>query len=122
MATTSSNNTDQAIEQLTKQIAELSINLAEKQTNPTPKPIYYSDSDPNRHRSDNNNNQWDATCYYCGSKGYFIKDCHRQKEDNQNSSYSNNRPSSYSNNNSRSNNNYRSNDRRNNNSHSYDRS
>ena len=77
MATTSSNNTDRAIEQLTKQIAELSINLAEKQTNPTPKPIYYSDSDPNRYRSDNNNNQWDATCYYCGSKGHFIKDCHR---------------------------------------------
>src|SRR5437868_10920182 len=73
MATTSSNNTDRAIEQLTKQIAELSINLAEKQTSPTPKPIYYSDSDPNRHRSDNNNNQWDATCYYCRSKGHFIK-------------------------------------------------
>ena len=76
MATTSSNNTDRAIEQLTKQIAELSINLAEKQTSSTPKPIYYSDSDPNRYRSDNNNNQWDATCYYCKSKGYFIKDCH----------------------------------------------
>ena len=56
MTTTSNNNTDQAIEQLTKQIAELSINLAEKQTSPTPKPIYYSDSDPNRHKLDNNNN------------------------------------------------------------------
>ena len=53
--TISSNNTDHAIEQLIKQIAELSINLAEKQTSPTSMLIYYSDNDPNRHRSDNNN-------------------------------------------------------------------
>src|SRR5947208_3258341 len=122
MATISSNNTDRTIEQLTKQIAELSINLAEKQISPTSKPIYYSDSNLNRYRSDNNNNQWDAICYYCESKGHFIKDCHQRKEDNRNNFYSNNRPSSYSNNNSHSNNNYRSNDRRNNNSYSYNRS
>ena len=55
MATTSSNNTDQAIEQLTKQIEELNINLAEKQTNSTFKLIYYFDNNSNRNRSDNNN-------------------------------------------------------------------
>ena len=47
MATTTSNNTDQVIEQLTKQIAELSINLAEKQTNFTSKLIYYSNNNSN---------------------------------------------------------------------------
>ena len=38
-----SNTTDKAIEQLTEQIAKLSVNLLEKQT-PPPKPIYYSDN------------------------------------------------------------------------------
>ena len=79
MASNTSSNTDKAIEQLTKQIAELSINLTEKQTTSTPKPIYYSNNS-NRNRFDNNNQQ-DATCYYCGSKGHYIKDCRKQKED-----------------------------------------
>ncbi|KAF0557785.1 hypothetical protein F8M41_012244 [Gigaspora margarita] len=37
------NDTNKAIERLTEQIAELSINLAKKQAAPTPTPAYYSD-------------------------------------------------------------------------------
>ena len=57
MASNTNTNTDRAIEQLTKQIAELSINLAEKQNHPIPKPIYYSNNNSSRNKQDNNNNQ-----------------------------------------------------------------
>ena len=46
MASNTNTNTDKAIENLTEQIAKLSINLAEKQNNPTSKPIYYSNNEP----------------------------------------------------------------------------
>ena len=57
MASNTNTNTDRAIEQLTKQIAELSINLAEKQNYPILKPIYYSNNNSSRNKQDNDNNQ-----------------------------------------------------------------
>ena len=57
MSSNTNTNTERAIKQLTKQIAELSINLAEKQNHPTSKPIYYSNNNSSRNEQDNNNNQ-----------------------------------------------------------------
>ena len=71
MASTSAPSTDKAIEQLTEQIAKLSINLLEKQIPPT-KPVYYSE---NSNRGPQTSSTRDAICYYCGYKEHFIKDC-----------------------------------------------
>ena len=72
-----SNTTDKAIEQLTEQIAKLSVNLLEKQA-PPPKPIYYSDnSDKNKYRSDDR----DLTCYYCGNLGHVARNCRIRQDD-----------------------------------------
>ena len=57
MASNTNTNTNQAIKQLTKQIAKLSINLAEKQNHPISKPIYYSNNNFSRNEQDNNNTQ-----------------------------------------------------------------
>ncbi|CAG8671092.1 9644_t:CDS:2, partial [Paraglomus brasilianum] len=73
------NNTNQAIERLTEQIAKLSINLAEKQAAPpTTTSVYYTDQNKDRPQS----NAGNATCYYCGQKGHFIWNCHTRYQDN----------------------------------------
>ena len=79
MTSSSSNTTDKALEQLTEQIAKLSVNLLEKQSPPPSKPINYSDNKNNNnkgYRSNNNRTQErDSTCYYCSSQGYFAINC-----------------------------------------------
>ena len=62
------NDTNKAI----KQIAKLSINLAEKQATPTPTPAYYFDQNKDQPQQGATN----ATCYYCEQKGHFIRNCH----------------------------------------------
>src|SRR5260363_278912 len=99
------NNTNKAIEHLTEQIAKLSINLAERKAAPTPTPAYYSDQNKDRSQQGATN----STCYYCGQKGHFIRNCHARFQDNK-----------------RDNQGYQSRDRSNNyssrNNQSYDRS
>ena len=63
--------TDQAIKTLTEQIAQLSINLAQKQ--PIVKETNYAES-PRTPRTS-------ATCYYCGKNGHFIAQCQVKRED-----------------------------------------
>ena len=105
MASENKNDTHQAIERLTEQIAKLSINLVEKQ--PT-KPVYYTDNKESS-RSENSNSR-DPTCYYCGNKGHFIRDCRARKEENRKSSYNTNSSRYDDRNPSRSDNRYSSRD------------
>jgi hypothetical protein len=77
MANTSNNETDQAIRQLTDQIAQLSINLAQKQT---PSVNYANAEDTEAPRI-----KQPPTCHYCGRTGHFIAHC-RVKSDDENRS------------------------------------
>ena len=78
LAYNSASTTDKAIEHLTEQLNRLNINLLEKQTTPYSKPIYYADNNSDNRTS---NQPRDMTCYYCGYKGHFIRDCHMRKDD-----------------------------------------
>ena len=75
MMTTPSTNTDQAIQQLTDQIAKLSINLAQTQTTPTSS-VNYADN-----RAQTPRMKEPPICYYCGRTGHFIRDCNSKKQD-----------------------------------------
>ena len=63
--------TDQAIKTLTEQIAQLSINLAQKQL--IIKETNYAEL-PRTPRTS-------ATCYYCGKNRHFIAQCQVKRED-----------------------------------------
>src|SRR6185437_5322970 len=75
LMTTSITNTDQAIQQLTDQIAKLSINLAQTQTTPT-SAINYANN-----RAQTPRMKEPPICYYCGCTGHFIRDCNSRKQD-----------------------------------------
>ena len=85
--------TAQAIKTLTEQIAQLSINLAQKQ--PIVKETNYAKS-PRPPRTS-------ATCYYCGKNGHFITQCQVKREDQRkerkNPSYNQNYNQGYNSNN-----------------------
>ena len=76
-------DTDQAIKQLTEQIAQLSINLAAKQQEPQTS-VNYADA-PQQARTI----KQPPTCHYCGRTGHFIANCNtRKKDESQHSSHS----------------------------------
>ena len=111
MANKKNNETDQAIKQLTDQIAQLSINLAQKQQPPISTSTNYVDTN---NRPDQDHNR----CYYCGKTGHFAIKCRKRKEDEQDrnrsaerrySNYSKNDRKDYQDNNR--NRNYQRNDR-----------
>ena len=70
MASNTNTKTDQAIKQLTYQIAKLSINLAQQQQppQPQPQPINYA-ATPNTNRPQAKDSY---CCYYCGCTEHFI--------------------------------------------------
>ncbi|HEY1247838.1 MAG TPA: retrotransposon gag family protein, partial [Nitrososphaera sp.] len=73
-------DTDQAIKQLTEQIAQLSINLAAKQPEP-PASVNYADAPQQAQKI-----KQPPTCHYCGRTGHFIANCNtRKKNENQRS-------------------------------------
>src|SRR5690242_2451275 len=92
--TTPSTNTDQAIQQLTNQIAKLSINLAQIQTTTTPSSVNYADNYAQTPRM-----KEPPICYYCGHTGHFIYDCNSRKQDQGSNSRRNNNNNNYNNNN-----------------------
>ena len=71
-------DTDQAIKQLTEQIAQLNINFAQKQP-PTSLSVNYADS-PNQA----NLIKQPPTCHYCGRTGHFIAHCRLKKKNQSN--------------------------------------
>jgi len=75
MANTTNTETDQAIKQLTDQIAQLSINLAQKTT---PTTVNYADT-PNQAPP----TRQPPTCHYCGRTGHFIAKCNARRQDQQ---------------------------------------
>src|SRR5260363_417461 len=68
-------DTDKAIKQLTDQIAQLSINLAQKQQPPNLS-VNYTDSPKQA-----NPIKQPPTCHYCGRTGHFIAHCRTKKND-----------------------------------------
>src|SRR5260364_93231 len=66
-------DTDKAIKQLTDQIAQLSINLAQKQQPPNLS-VNYADSPKQA-----NPIKQPSTCHYCGRTGHFIAYCRDRK-------------------------------------------
>jgi hypothetical protein len=76
MTNKNQSETDQAIKQLTDQIAQLSINLAQQQSL-TPTPTNYTDTSTKPERNQN-------LCYYCGRTGHFIAECRKRKEEQRN--------------------------------------
>ena len=96
-------DTDQAIKQLTEQIAQLSINLAAKQQ-PPPTSVNYADAPQQAQKI-----KQPPTCHYCGRTGHFIANCNtRKKDESQRSNRSryNNRDNKYSRSRSRSRDNF----------------
>jgi hypothetical protein len=91
MASQNNLGTDQAIKTLTEQIAQLSINLAQKQSTIPKETNYIESSRPSRPN---------ATCFYCGKSGHFIANCNTKREDQRRENKSRN----YSNNNNRNSN------------------
>ena len=83
-------DTDQAIKQLTEQIAQLNINFAQKQL-PTNLSVNYADSPKQA-----NPIKQPPTCHYCGRTGHFIAHC-RLKKKNQSNERGRNRQSNYNN-------------------------
>src|SRR6185312_6602418 len=83
-------DTDQAIKQLTEQIAQLSINLAQKQP-PTNLFVNYADSPKQA-----NSIKQPPTCHYCGRTRHFIAYC-RLKKKNQSNEQGKNRQSNNNN-------------------------
>ena len=79
MASNTNTETDQAIKQLTDQIAKLSINLAQQQQPPQPQPqsTNYA-ATPNTSRPQAKNS---CRCYYCGHTGHFIAECRTRQAD-----------------------------------------
>ena len=75
MATANPTETDQAIKQLTDQIAQLSINLAQKTT---PTTVNYADT-PNQAPPI----RQPPTCHYCGCTEHFIAKCNARRQDQQ---------------------------------------
>jgi len=67
-------DTDQAIKQLTEQIAQLNINFAQKQP-PTNLSVNYADSPKQA-----NPIKQPPICHYCGRTGHFIAHLLPQKE------------------------------------------
>ena len=96
LMTTPTTNTDQAIQQLTDQIAKLSINLAQTQTTPTSS-VNYADN-----RAQTPRMKEPPICYYCGRTGHFIRDCNSRKQDQRQGS--NSRRNNNNNNRNRNNN------------------
>ena len=76
MNTRSTTETDQAIKQLTDQIAQLSINLAQR-TPPQPTPANYTDTS----NSELTRNRPDRHCHYCRRPGHFIAKCRTRRTD-----------------------------------------
>src|ERR1041384_904422 len=68
-------DTDQAIKQLTEQIAQLSINLAAKQQEPSVS-VNYADAPQQAQKI-----KQPPTCYYCRCTGHFIANCNTRKKD-----------------------------------------
>ena len=71
-------DTDQAINRLTEQIAQLNINFAQKQP-PTTLSVNYADSPKQA-----NPIKQPPTCHYCGRTGHFIAHCHLKKKNQSN--------------------------------------
>src|SRR6185312_1202002 len=77
MANQSTSETDQAIRQLTDQIAKLSINLAQQQQLPQTQPTNYVST----FNTNASQNQEPRRCHYCGRTGHLIAKCRtRQAE------------------------------------------
>ena len=71
MAASTTTETDQAIKQLTDQIAKLSINLAQQQQPLQPQPANYAATlNTNRPPAKDS-----CRCHYCECTGYFIAKC-----------------------------------------------
>src|ERR1041384_3908296 len=68
-------DTDQPIKQLTKQIAQLSINFAAKQQEPSVS-VNYANALQQAQKI-----KQPPTCYYCGCTGHFIANCNTRKKD-----------------------------------------
>ena len=63
---------DQAIKQLTDQIAQLSINLAQK--TPIPNSVHYAETPTTASRI-----RQPPTCHYCGRVGHFVAQCRTKR-------------------------------------------
>src|SRR5260364_153490 len=87
-------DTDKAIKQLTDQIIQLSINLAQKQQLSNLS-VNYADSSKQA-----NPIKQPPTCHYCSRTGHFIAHC-RTKKNDQNRDRERNRQSNNNNNRSR---------------------
>lgn len=72
MASQNQQGTDQAIKTLTEQIAQLSINLAQKQP-VVSKETHYVETPRPTHTG--------LTCFYCGNTGHMIAKCRIKQED-----------------------------------------
>ena len=77
MAIVTSTETDQAIKQLTDQIAQLSINLAQQQQ-PSPPVVSVNYAEASTQASQLKQL---PTCFYCECTGHFISNCITKKKD-----------------------------------------
>ena len=79
MASNANTETDQAIKQLTDQIAKLSINLAQQQQPPQPQPQHTNyAATPNTSRPQAKDSH---CCHYCRCTGHFIAECRTRQAD-----------------------------------------
>src|ERR1043165_4420942 len=81
MVTITFTETDQAIKQLTDQIAQLSINLAKKQQpSLSAASVNYAEAPTQAPQL-----KQPPTCFYCGRTGHFISNCITKKRDRERS-------------------------------------
>src|SRR6201988_1087144 len=92
MANQSASETDQAIRQLTDQIAKLSINLAQQQQLPQAQSTNYASTSS----TNTSQNQEPRRCHYCGQTGHLIAKCRtRQAEQKSRDDRRNDRRNNY---------------------------